>query len=172
MDYGSGQALRLVNSWVLTRLLFPAAFGQMTLVTTLIVGITLLSDIGLAPSVIQSKRGDEPAFLNTAWTLQAMRGGGLFLIACALAWPAAAFYGDRTLLAVLPVLALSTLMTGFNGTSVLTLSRHMGVRRMFYFDFSSQIVALVVTVGVRVEVAFGLGAGGGKSGDQPSTGSC
>ncbi len=147
VDYGSGQALRLVNSWVLTRLLFPAAFGQMTLVTTLIVGITLLSDIGLAPSVIQSKRGDEPAFLNTAWTLQAMRGAGLFLIACALAWPAAAFYGDRTLLAVLPVLALSTLMTGLNGTSLLTLSRHMGVRRMFYFDFSSQIVALVVTVG-------------------------
>ena len=147
VDYGSGQALRLVNSWVLTRLLFPAAFGQMTLVTTLIVGITLLSDIGLAPSVIQSQRGDEPAFLNTAWTLQVLRGGALWLVACMLAWPAAAFYHDRTLLAVLPVLALSTLMTGFNSTSLLTLSRHMGVRRMFYFDFSSQIVALLVTVG-------------------------
>ena len=147
IDYGSGQALRLVNSWVLTRLLFPAAFGRMTLVTTLIVGITLLSDIGLAPSVIQSKRGDEPSFLNTAWTLQVLRGGALWLAACLLAWPAAAFYHDRTLLAVLPVLALSTLMTGFNSTSLLTLSRHMGVRRMFYFDFSSQIVALVVTVG-------------------------
>ncbi len=147
VDYGSGQALRLVNSWVLTRLLFPAAFGRMTLVTTLIVGITLLSDIGLAPSVIQSKRGDEPSFLNTAWTLQVLRGGALFLIACLLAWPAARFYHDPALLTVLPVLALSTLMTGLNGTSILTLSRHMGVRRMFYFDFSSQIVALIVTIG-------------------------
>ncbi len=147
VDYGSGQALRLVNSWVLTRLLFPQAFGQMTLVTTLIVGITLLSDIGLAPSVIQSMRGDEPGFLNTAWTLQVLRGAGLWLIACGLAWPAARFYHDTSLLAVLPVLALSTLITGFNSTNLLTLSRHMGVRRLFAFDFSSQLVALVVTVG-------------------------
>ena len=146
VDYGSGQALRLVNSWLLTRLLFPAAFGQMTLVTTLIVGITLVSDIGLAPSVIQSKRGDEPDFLNTAFTLQALRGAALWFVACLLAWPAARFYHDRTLLLVLPVLALSTLLTGLNSTNLLTLSRHMGVRRLFAFDFSSQIVALVVTV--------------------------
>ncbi len=40
LDYGAGQSLRLVNSWVLTRLLVPAAFGEMTLVMTLIVGIS------------------------------------------------------------------------------------------------------------------------------------
>ena len=146
VDYGSGQGLRVVNSLVLTRLLVPEAFGQMTLVSTLIVGITLLSDIGLAPSVIQSKRGDEPKFLNTAWTLQAIRGMGMWLVALLLTWPAAIFYHDRTLLGVLPVLALNMLLTGLNSTNLLTQSRHMGVRRLFYFDFSSQIVALVVTV--------------------------
>ena len=146
VDYGAGQGLRVVNSLVLTRLLAPSAFGLMTLVSTLIVGVTLLSDIGLAPSVIQSKRGDEPGFLNTAWTLQALRGGGLWLAALLMAWPASVFYHDRTLLYILPVLALNTLMTGFISTNLLTLSRHLGVRRLFYFDFSSQIVALVVTV--------------------------
>ena len=146
VSYGAAQALRLVNSLVLTRLLVPAAFGQMTLVTTLIVGITLLSDIGLGPSIIQSARGDDPRFLNTAWTLQVLRGGALWLVALALAWPAAVFYHDRTLLTVLPVLALSMLVTGFNSTNLLTLSRHMGVRRLFAIDFSTQIVALVVTV--------------------------
>ncbi len=146
VDYGSGQGLRVVNSLVLTRLLFPDAFGLMTLVSTMIVGVTLLSDIGLAPSVIQSRRGDEPGFLNTAWTLQAIRGSLLWLAALVMAWPAAVFYHDRKLLALLPVLALNTLMTGFNSTNLLSLSRHMGVRRLFYFDFSSQVVALVVTV--------------------------
>ena len=146
VQYGSGQGLRLVNSYVLTRLLVPAAFGQMTLVTTLIVGITLLSDIGLAPSVIQSARGDEPGFLNTAWTLQALRGGGMWCVAMLLAWPAARFYHDPSLLLVLPVLALSTIVTGFNSTNLLTLSRHMGARRLFFIEFSTQIVALVVTI--------------------------
>lgn len=54
ISYGAAQCLRVVNSMVLTRLLMPQAFGEMTLVITLIVGMTMLSDIGLEPSVIQS----------------------------------------------------------------------------------------------------------------------
>jgi len=147
VSYGSSQTLRLGNSYILTRLLVPAAFGQMTLVTTLIVGITLLSDIGLAPSIIQSPRGDDRNFLNTAWTLQAMRGTALWCVALMLAWPASRFYHDKSLLYVMPVLAIGMLVSGFNSTNLLTLSRHMGVRRLFAIEFSTQIVALVVTVG-------------------------
>jgi O-antigen/teichoic acid export membrane protein len=146
VQYGAGQGLRLVNSVVLTRLLFPEAIGQMTLVTTLIVGITLLSDIGLAPSVIQSQRGDEPGFLNTAWTLQAIRGGALWIVALMLAWPAAILYKDPRLTLILSVLALSTLIQGLFSTSILTLSRHMGVRMQFMIEFSTQIVAMIVTI--------------------------
>ena len=128
------RGLRLVNSYILTRLLFPEAFGQMILVTTVIVGITMLSDIGLAPSVIQSVRGDEPGFLNTAWTLQVLRGIGLWFLALLLAWPAAHIYHDSRLTLVLSVLALSTIITGFNSTNILTLARHMSVRLQFIIE--------------------------------------
>lgn len=146
ISYGAGQSLRVVNSLVLTRLLMPSAFGEMGLVMTLIVGMTLLSDLGLGPSVIQSRRGDDPDFLNTAWTLQVARGVLLWIISIALAYPAANFYHDPQLLHLVPVLAINTILTGLNGTSLLTLSRHMGVRRLFAIDFSTQIVALIVTV--------------------------
>ena len=150
VQYGAGQLLRLVSSYILTRLLLPEAFGQMTLVTTLIVGITMLSDLGLGPSVIQSSRGDEPAFLNTAWTMQAMRGAGLWILALLLAWPVAHFYRDPRLTLVLSVLAIGTVMTGFNSTNILTLSRHMSVRLQFVVEFSTQIVALVVMVSCAI----------------------
>ena len=146
LSYGSSQALRVVNSLILTHLLLPSAFGEMSLVTTLIVGMSLLSDLGLGPSIIQSKRGDDPDFLDTAWTLQVVRGGILWLFAVLLAVPAARFYHDPRLIRVFPVLALSMILTGFNSTGLLTLSRHMGVRRLFAIEFSTQIVALVVTV--------------------------
>jgi O-antigen/teichoic acid export membrane protein len=146
LEYGFGMCLRVVSSLVLTRLLLPAYFGEITLVTTLIVGINLLSDIGLAPSVIQSPKGDEPVFLNTAWTLQVVRGVALWLIAIALSWPMALFYHDPKLKYLLPVLALSTLISGFNGTGLLTLSRHMGVRRLFAIDGSTAVVSLAVTI--------------------------
>jgi O-antigen/teichoic acid export membrane protein len=147
IDYGGSMALRILNSLVLTRLLPPAAFGEVTLVTTVIVGVQMLTDIGLTPSVIQSRRGDDPRFLNTAWTLQSLRGGVLWLFALLLAWPASLFYKDPSLLYILPVLALGVLITGLYSTNLLTLSRHMGVRRIFFIDISTQVVSLVLTIG-------------------------
>ncbi len=147
ISYGATQCLRMVNSIILTRLLLPEAFGEMMVVITLIVGMGMLSDIGLEPSVVQSKRGDEITFLNTAWTLQSVRGILLWVVALLLAYPAALFYHDHRLLYVLPVLALSTLITGLNSTNLLSLSRHMGVRRLFAIDFSTQIITLIVTIG-------------------------
>ena len=146
ITYGAQQGLRLANSLILTHLLAPAAFGQVTLVMTLIVGIAMMSDIGLAPSIIQSKRGDDERFLNTAWTLQVLQFMGLFAIALAMTWPASKFYHDPTMLLVLPALALSMGVTGFNSTNLLTLSRHMDVKRLFFIDFSTQIVGLVATI--------------------------
>jgi O-antigen/teichoic acid export membrane protein len=146
LEYGSGMALRVVSSLVLTRLLRPEYFGKITLLTTLIVGITLLSDIGLAPSVIQSSHGDDPVFLNTAWTIQLIRGVVLWLIALVISRPMALFYNDSQLKVLLPVLAFSMMISGFNSTNLLSLSRHMGVRRLFGIDGSAAVVSLVVTV--------------------------
>jgi O-antigen/teichoic acid export membrane protein len=146
LEYGSQTGLRVVSSLVLTRLLLPASFGEMTLVSTFILGINLLSDIGLAPSVVQSPRGDEPDFLNTAWTVQILRSVILWLVSLAIAWPLAVFYHDPRLKALIPVLALSTLLSGFNSTSLLWLSRHMGVRRLFAIDGSTSVVTLAVTI--------------------------
>ena len=72
--YGSSQIIRLGSNLVLARLLFPEAFGIMSLVTVVMQGLTMISDLGVGPSIIHSKRGDDPNFLNTAWTIQVIRG--------------------------------------------------------------------------------------------------
>ncbi len=146
LEYGSGMGLRVVSSLVLTRLLLPAVFGEMTLLTTLIIGLTLLSDIGLAPSVVQSPRGDEPAFLNTAWTIQAIRGFVIWLCAVAISRRMAGFYHDPKLALLLPVIALTSVISGFNSTNLLSLARHMGVKRLFAIDGSMALVNLCCTV--------------------------
>lgn len=146
IEYGTSMALRVVSSLVLTHILAPEAMGAMILVNTFVFGINLLSDIGLTPSVIQSKRGDEPLFLNTAWSIQALRGVVLWVIALIITWPAAAFYHQPQLRSLLPVLALGTLISGFNSTNLLSLARHLGVRRLFAIDVSANVVSLVVTI--------------------------
>jgi O-antigen/teichoic acid export membrane protein len=145
-SYGVTQSLRLVNSVVLTHILLPEFFGLMTLVSTLVNGVRLLSDIGLLPGVIGSPRGDDPVFLNTAWTIQIIRGIALWIISLLLALPMAHFYHDSRLISLIPVLALATVIDGFASTKLMTAARHMGVRRLLLIDLAMQLFTIAVTV--------------------------
>ena len=142
--YGLTQTIRLANNVLLTRLLQPQYFGLMALVSTLVLGMTLLSDVGLLPSVIGSPRGDEPLFLNTAWTVQIIRGGVLWLISLALALPLAALYHEPRIRILLPVLALSMILSGFASTNLLRAARHISVRRLLAIDLGSQLTGIAV----------------------------
>ncbi len=62
----------------MARLLMPEIFGVMLIATTVSVVLHLLSDVGLRQNIVQSPRGDDPVFLNTAWTVQILRGVVLF----------------------------------------------------------------------------------------------
>ncbi|HEY9742005.1 MAG TPA: oligosaccharide flippase family protein [Coleofasciculaceae cyanobacterium] len=144
--YGASQVLRLGGNLILTRLLEPKLFGLMALVYVFITGLHLFSDLGLGTSIIQNKRGDDPAFLNTAWTLQVVRGVILWFCSLLLAWPVAAFYNEPELRWLVPVVALTALIAGFNSTAVFTLNRRMEVGQVAMFEFGGQFITLLVTI--------------------------
>jgi O-antigen/teichoic acid export membrane protein len=127
--YGLGLGLRFAGSIILTRLFVPELFGLMTLLTTIIVGLSLFSHIGLEDNVIQNPRGDDEVFINTTWTIQVLRGVGLWLVIVIVAWPVARFY-DQRLLWLLPVVGFGCVIGGFSSPSLLSLSRHLGVGRL------------------------------------------
>src|SRR3984885_7259369 len=143
--YGMALGMRFVGSIILTRLFAPELFGLMTLMTTIIVGLTLFSHIGLEDSVIQNPRGDEEPFLNTVWTIQVFRGIGLWLVVFTLAWPVARFY-DQRLLWLLPFVGFATVISGFSSPSLLSLSRHLGVARSSLLELASQFTLYGVAI--------------------------
>lgn len=146
LGYGASQAIRLASNLILTRLLFPEAFGLMALISVVTVGLTLFSDVGIAPSIAQSKRGDDPDFLNTAWTIQVLRGFVLWIVACLLAYPIAVFYDQPDLATYLPIAALSLLIAGFNPTRIETAHRHLLMGRLTVLDLLSQVIGIAVMV--------------------------
>ena len=145
--YGASQVLRLGGNLILTRLLEPKLFGLMALVYVFITGLHLFSDLGLGASIIQNKRGDDPEFLNTAWTLQVVRGGILWLGSVLLAWPVAQFYNEPQFVWLIPVVALTALISGFDATAIYTLNRHMDVRQVSLYELGRQVITLAVTIG-------------------------
>jgi O-antigen/teichoic acid export membrane protein len=146
IDYGGATALRTVNSLILTRLLRPELFGLMTLASTLMTGINLFADIGLAPSVVQSPRGDDSDFLNTAWTLGIIRSAAVFLVTLILAWPMSSFYHDSRVVGIIISLNCTMLISGFYSSNLWSLRRHLGVRRIFVVDISAQVISMLTTI--------------------------
>ncbi len=81
--------VRLATSVVLTRLLAPELFGIMVIFNSLKAGIELLTDVGIGQSIIYNRNAEDPDFYNTAWTLAAIRGVILWVLACAVTVPVA-----------------------------------------------------------------------------------
>jgi O-antigen/teichoic acid export membrane protein len=150
MGYVGGQAMRLAANLILTRLLFPEAFGLMALVTMVMIGLTMFSDVGIGPAILGNRRGDDPRFLDTAWTVQVIRGGLLWGITCAMAWPLAAFYRAPDLAQMLPVAGLTLLIAGFNPTRIETANRHLALGRVTALDLASQAIGIVVMVALSL----------------------
>ncbi|SMX32891.1 oligosaccharide flippase family protein [Maliponia aquimaris] len=147
-SFGFGQMVRLASNLILTRLLFPEAFGLMALVMVFLMGLGQFSDVGVTPAIMQSRRGDDRDFLNTAWTIQVVRGFGLWIVACALAFPMAWVYGQPILTQILPVSALTLLITGFRPTRMVTANRHLMLGRVTVLDIGTQLAGVLVAIGL------------------------
>jgi O-antigen/teichoic acid export membrane protein len=144
--FGGGQILRLGANLILTRLLAPEAFGLMALINVFLVGLEMLSDIGVHAAIIHNKRGDDPEFLCTAWTIGVIRGVLLWGVACLIAWPAAVFYNEPRLMLMIPVSGLIVLITGFQTTAMAQHNRHMNLERLTILQLAAQAINLLVMV--------------------------
>ncbi|EKT4454591.1 oligosaccharide flippase family protein [Pseudomonas putida] len=151
----ASQVMRLGGNLIMARLLLPEMFGVMVIATTVSILLHLLSDVGLRQNIIQSHRGDDPDFLNTAWTVQIIRGFLLFALTLLLAlgawlaqlaelWPADSTYAAPILPMVLAVTGLSAAIWGFQSTKIDVAVRTFQQKRVVLVDLASQVAGLVV----------------------------
>jgi O-antigen/teichoic acid export membrane protein len=145
-NHGAGQILRFGSNIVLTRLLVPEAFGLMSLVWVFITGLEMLSDVGVGPAIIRSERGDDPALLDTAWTVQIIRGFALFALSALVAWPAAKFYSQPQLSALIGVAGLGIAIRGFTPTRVHALNRKVILGRLTAMELVCQVTTIVIMI--------------------------
>jgi len=166
------QLIRLGGNLVLTRLLVPEMFGVMVIVNVLIMGVQMLSDLGLGQSIIQSKRGNDSSFLNTAWTIQVIRGGILWILICLLAgllWGAQylGYLGDEQVYAnpllpwLMATVGISAVISGFNSTAIFQANRELMLGRLTLINLAAQVVALlaIILVAFKYDTIWALAIG-------------
>ncbi|MBX2867955.1 MAG: oligosaccharide flippase family protein [Acidiferrobacterales bacterium] len=151
LGFGLTQLFRLGSNILLAALLFEEAFALMAIVLAISQGLSMFSDIGLGPSIVQNKRGDDRNFLDTAWTIQIIRSVILASILFLIAHPLAAFYAQNDPFAwelegLMKAIALSTIIAGFQSTKILTASRHLNLAAVTILQLAIQVTGMSVSV--------------------------
>lgn len=140
------QVLRFASNLLLTRLLFPGAFGLMAIAQSILTAANLLSDVGLQQAVVRSHRAHDQRFLDTIWTLQVLKGV-VIIAAMAIAAPfAARGYAQPSLVAIMPALGAASLIIGFSSTKVALVNRRIEVGRLTMMEMGSQVIGIVVMI--------------------------
>jgi O-antigen/teichoic acid export membrane protein len=153
------QGLRLLSNLVMARLLVPEMFGVMAIATMVTVIANSLSDLGIDQKIIQSRRGDDPAFLDTAWVVQIFRGVGLWMLVLALSglmhfanefslFPPGSVYALSDLPVILAAASSSILILSFRSTRIATAYREFRQRQLVSMELLSQIAAMLVMIPV------------------------
>jgi O-antigen/teichoic acid export membrane protein len=159
--YGLSLCLRLGSNLLMTRLLAPEMFGVMAIAAMVTAILMMLSDLGIGQSIVRSPHGGEPVFLDTAWTVQILRGLGLWLVAltvCGLLYWAGAHgaiqarsaYGAPELPAVVAVSSFALVIAGFEATNSATAERALDQRRLSLLAILSQLGGLAVMVPIAL----------------------
>ncbi len=157
LAYGFTQGTRLLSSLILTRLLVPEMFGIMAIVTVVQVALTLLSDIGLAQSVVRSKRGDEQEFLDTLWVVQIARGFAIWSIAGAGAlglailqqagWlTGSTVYAHPDMPQAIAAVGFTAVLAGLESTKVAVARRHLRLGPISRMEIIGNLVAVGATI--------------------------
>ena len=133
----------ILLAWFLT----PDAFGIAAIVIVVLIGVSLLSDVGIADSIVRNSKGAEEDFYRSAFIIQVVRGLFLYALVVLISPSVSSFYGEEILQACLVVGGLSLITEGFISTRIYVMQRNHQVKPLVILDVTSQLfTALLVLV--------------------------
>lgn len=139
-------ALRIVSSMTLTRLLSAESFGVVGIITSVTYILSLMSDVGMFPFVVRHERGSESAFLDEVWTLRLLRMMALATIMLVLSHPIARFIDKPLLGPVIAVWSFSLVLEGLTSMTFATAVREQQLWRLTMLELIAATAQLVFSI--------------------------
>jgi len=146
----AGQFVKLAIQFsgvvVLSRLLEPADFGLVAMVTIFLAFGSLLRDFGMPTAALQAKELSDQQAANFFWA-STMLGAGAAILLVAASPLLATVYGEPRLAVVAPVMATTLLLNGVQAQVQVQLARALRFTSLALTDVVAQAVALAVAIG-------------------------
>ncbi len=139
------RGLGLASTLILARLLLPADFGLVAVATAFAAAIDALSELGLQQALV---RRAEPGreLLDTAFTMQAIRGIATGVIIIAGAATTSDWFSEVRLMPILYVLAVVAVAAGFDNIAVVKFQRTLRFDMEFRLLLVPRLLQFVLTV--------------------------
>ena len=145
----SSQAISIVVTIILARLLLPSEFGVVVIVTVFIEIANVIVDGGLNTALIQ-KRGADNKDFSTIFYFNLLVAAVMYAVIFFAAPLIAAFYGNTLLVPILRVLSVNLFLNSFNAIQRAYVAKNMLFDRLFLCNS----VAVIASGGISIYMVY------------------
>jgi len=142
VSFAAQAFIRLASSLIITRILQPDAYGILTVILSIAFVIELIADMNVTLFIVRDPEGDQPKYLNTAWTIRLCRA----LINTAILFSmgpviASSIYDAPALSLPLRVFSVCFLISGLESMSFPLAVRRKRARVVMYSELAATAIA-------------------------------
>lgn len=149
----SGLVVSTVVSMVLARLLSPEEFGIIAIASVIISFLTMLSDMGIAPAVIQRKDLTEND-INNIFTFSCIIGLVFAILFFFASWGISSFYDKEVLVPVCQILSIQVFFAAANMVPNALMAKNFRFK-----EIAKRTLLLQILTGILAIIAAFLGSG-------------
>lgn len=139
------RAIGILSTLVLARLLVPGDFGLVAMATAIGGILDLLGAFSFELALIQNANATRRHY-DTVWTFNVLFGLVCTVGMIALAIPAALFYHEPRLTAVMYVLSISYFLAAFNNIGVVNFRKELQFKQEFILIFARRAITFAATI--------------------------
>lgn len=139
------RSIGFVSTLILARLLVPADFGLVAMAMAVFAFVEIAGQFGFDLALIRERNASREHY-DSAWTVSVCYGVLAALMLTALAIPAANFFGDPRLEAIIYIFGAIAVLQGFENIGTVDFRKDLAFGKDFRFIFYKKIISFIVTI--------------------------
>jgi PST family polysaccharide transporter/lipopolysaccharide exporter len=143
----SDRLLQLAMVLALAAMLSPAAFGLMGIALLSVTALRRFSRIGVDAALIQRSEVDVDHYLDTAWSMEVLRGGALTAIGILAAPVVGTVFEEPAAVDLVRAISLYPLLAGLQNPGIVYLKKDLEFHRQFVYRLTGRVVHVGVALG-------------------------
>jgi PST family polysaccharide transporter len=142
---GFATILSILSVFILAKFLTPKDFGLVAMASILAVALQTALQISVNQALILKDHPDRED-INTAFTINAIRGALMFLIVAGTAYPISVFYSEPLVIPIAFAFSFSLLLSGFESPALVLLEKELSVKKIMHLNLLAQLSGLIVSI--------------------------